>query len=280
MSRATKHTVNETIEQLFEDEDEIPDHASDSEIEGDSDEEYNDILHFQGPVLFQAAVAAGTDTSLQNVSSTSTIATRQSKKAAKRKPADKIVHRPKRTRRSATIAADNLDEELSLLPVVENRSSDGDVDLEEDDQPDWKTTVASYFLTLPNFDEPCAPKVSHNFTNFSLPGEYFQRFFDDNTLLFITNETNKYAQQKQIKNWSATTIDEIKAFFGILITMGVIRLKQVDLYWSTDPYFETGILKNVMTCKRFKKLLEAFNINDNETAVPYGQDGYDKLHKV
>ena len=80
MSRATKHTVNETIEQLFEDEDEIPDHASDSEIEGDSDEEYNDILHFQGPVLFQAAVAAGTDTSLPNVSSTSTIATRQSKK--------------------------------------------------------------------------------------------------------------------------------------------------------------------------------------------------------
>ena len=258
MSRATKHTVNKTIEQLFEDEDEIPDHASDSEIEGDSDEEYNDILHFQGPVLSQAAVAAGSDTSLQNVSSTSTTATRQSKKAAKRKPADKIVHRPKRTRRSATIAADNLDEELSLLPVVENSSSDGDVDLEEDDQPDWKTTVASYFLTLPNFDEPCAPKVSHNFTNTSLPGEYFQRFFD-NTLLFITNETNKYTQQKQIKNWSATTIDEIKAFFGILITMGVIGPKQVDLYWSTDPYFETGIIKNVMTCKRFKKTSWSFS---------------------
>ena len=44
MSRATKHTVKETIEQLFEDEDGIPDYASDSEIEGDFDEEYNDIL--------------------------------------------------------------------------------------------------------------------------------------------------------------------------------------------------------------------------------------------
>ena len=78
MSRATKHTVNETLKQLFEDDDEIPDYANDFETESDSDEQYNDNLHFQGSVLSQAAVAFGT--SSQNVPSTSTIPTRQSKK--------------------------------------------------------------------------------------------------------------------------------------------------------------------------------------------------------
>ena len=54
------------------------------------------------------------------------------KKTAKRKPADKVVHRLKKTRHSATTAADNLDDELSLLPIVENSSSDDDVVLKED----------------------------------------------------------------------------------------------------------------------------------------------------
>lgn len=284
MSRQVLHTVDETLVQLFEDNrGEIPDHASDSEIEGDSDEEYNDIITFQGPVVAQSVVGNATSShDIPSSSSSSTITTRQSKRTTnKRKPAKKIIQPPKRTRRTANIAFNDLDASLSALAASTADSSDGDNDIPNDNnQCDWRTTVASYFLTLPNFDEPTAPEVNHVFDDSSLPGEYFERFFDPTLICLLTQETNKYARQEQIKNWTETSVEEIRAFLGVMVVMGVIGLKQVDLYWSSDPFFETSRVRQVMTCKKFKKLLEAFHVNDNETAIPHGQVGYDKLHKV
>ena len=49
--------------------------------------------------------------------------------------------------------------------------------------------------------------------------------------------------------------------------MGLIDLKSMDLYWSSDPFYFTTKIRNVMTCKRFKELMEAFHCNDNETAA-------------
>ena len=93
-------------------------------------------------------------------------------------------------------------------------------------------------------------------------------------------ETNKYATQKQLKNWSDVSSDELKAFLGIIITMGAITLPNIDLYWSSDPYYRQDSVADVMTVKRFKKIREAFHCNDNETAARRGEPNYDKLHKV
>ena len=104
------------------------------------------------------------------------ITTRQLKRAAKRKPVHKVIYRINRTRRSAIIAADDLDGEVFLLPVGENSSSDEDLVLEEDNQSDSKTTTASYFLTSPNFEETWAPKVLLTFTTSSFPKNTFKVF--------------------------------------------------------------------------------------------------------
>ena len=34
--------------------------------------------------------------------------------------------------------------------------------------------------------------------------------------------------------WIDTTVEELKAFIGLLILMGIVRLPRLELYWSTN----------------------------------------------
>lgn len=49
---------------------------------------------------------------------------------------------------------------------------------------------------------------------------------------------------------------------------------------STDPYMNVLPVSQVMTSKRYKKIIENLHLNNNSNAVPKGQQGYDKLYKV
>lgn len=51
----------------------------------------------------------------------------------------------------------------------------------------------------------------------------------------IVQQTNLYGQQKNVN--INTSIEEIKAFIGILIFMGYHSLPSIRLYWSNDPNF-------------------------------------------
>lgn len=73
---------------------------------------------------------------------------------------------------------------------------------------------------------------------------------------------------------------EIKPFLGIIILMGLHPLPTIDVYWSSDPFFRVTEIASVMTCKRFKKVLENIHLNDNSKAPARGTPGYDKLYKV
>jgi hypothetical protein len=39
---------------------------------------------------------------------------------------------------------------------------------------------------------------------------------------------------RQDKQWTATTVDEIRAYLGIRIFMSVLQLPAMEMYWSTD----------------------------------------------
>jgi hypothetical protein len=81
-------------------------------------------------------------------------------------------------------------------------------------------------------------------------------------------------------NWVDTTKEEIKAFFGLLIIMGIHLLPHLSNYWSSDPILGIEAVSKVMTLKRYKKLVETLHLNDNYLAVPKGEKAYDKLHKL
>ena len=78
-----------------------------------------------------------------------------------------------------------------------------------------------------------------------------------------------------------TTIkEEMKAFVGMLMVMGICKLPRLELYWSTTHPLLTPDLKKVMTLLRFQQIWRFFHLNDSSQQVEYGQPGYDPLYKV
>ncbi len=102
----------------------------------------------------------------------------------------------------------------------------------------------------------------------------------------IKEETNRYAGTCVTNNlsgrvWNDTTVEELKAFVGILILMGIVRLPLLELYWSTHfPLISTPGISNIMPKTKFEQLFMFFHLNDNSKQVPYGHNGHDKLFKV
>jgi hypothetical protein len=74
----------------------------------------------------------------------------------------------------------------------------------------------------------------------------------------VAEETNKYAASSQRKagtvdNWEDTNAEEIRAYVGILIYIGLVDLPEIDDYFQGD-FCICPIVTQAMTLKRFKKL--------------------------
>ena len=67
----------------------------------------------------------------------------------------------------------------------------------------------------------------------------FELFFTADLQQMIVDETNRYARQVmgdiRYSSWTKITREELKAFIGFSMLMGINRLPSVDDYWSEDP---------------------------------------------
>ena len=74
------------------------------------------------------------------------------------------------------------------------------------------------------------------------------------------SETNRYARQKLAGNntwlakWHDVTRQELKAYFGICLVMGINNLPRLAMYWSSDPLIGNTGIQNIMTKNRFEEL--------------------------
>ncbi|CAH2102816.1 unnamed protein product [Euphydryas editha] len=59
--------------------------------------------------------------------------------------------------------------------------------------------------------------------------------------------------------------------------MGLHPLPDVELYWSTDPFYHNSVISAVMTCRRFKKITENLHLIDRARELQQTQVGYDRL---
>jgi len=110
--------------------------------------------------------------------------------------------------------------------------------------------------------------------------DFFLKYFTDEVIHLMVEQTNLYAQQNKTLHWENTTDDELRAFIGLLVAMGLHGLPKFRLFWSTDPLFRVQPVADVMTRQRFTKLLCNLHLNDNSTALPRGDPQYDRLHKI
>ena len=116
--------------------------------------------------------------------------------------------------------------------------------------------------------------------------DYFELLFRPRLFTLMVTETNRYAAQQQAlagradPNWTETNLDEMKAYVGINIWMGIHILPQTHMYWSTDDFIGVpGIIKT-MSRDRFNKITQYLHVSDNTYQRRRGERGYDPLYKV
>ena len=98
----------------------------------------------------------------------------------------------------------------------------------------------------------------------------------------IVDETNRYAQQSlqgTEKEWS-TNAEEIRAYLGIMILMGINRLPEIRDYWSNNEYMHYSPIADRITRDRFEEITRYLHFADNDTLPARGEEGYSRTQKV
>lgn len=111
-------------------------------------------------------------------------------------------------------------------------------------------------------------------------GDIFNRFFTPDLIEVLVTETNRYARGKEAVNWVDTSAEEIRAFLGVTIWMGLKQVPDLYDYWSNSTVLSVDGIKHVFPRKRYEELLHNLHCADNGSAIPAGQPGHDKIHKI
>lgn len=90
----------------------------------------------------------------------------------------------------------------------------------------------------------------------------------------IIESTNEYAGQKNVAGF-ATSITEMKTFFGILYLTGYNTLPTIRSYWSNQASLGCQIVKDAMSRDRFEQIKQNIHVCDNQNL-----DINDKFAKI
>ena len=97
----------------------------------------------------------------------------------------------------------------------------------------------------------------------------FQLFFTSTLVAAIVEQTNIYTRQVlgdvAESKWTDVTPDDIWAFFGFAILMGINRLPQLQQYWSTIPEFHYRLVTERISRNRFMEIWRFLHFVDNST---------------
>ena len=115
-----------------------------------------------------------------------------------------------------------------------------------------------------------------------VPGDTFKLFFTDDLCSYIVGQTNLYAQQvmgTDFPSLERVTEEELRAYFGFQIFMGLVDEPATEDYWCRDELHYSPIADRISR-KRFQDIHRFLHFADNTTLTPRGQAGYDRLGKV
>ena len=116
--------------------------------------------------------------------------------------------------------------------------------------------------------------------------DLFYNYFTEDVWALLVTETNRYAQQNlsekpSARVWTEVSVEEMKAFIGLLITMGIVKLPRFTMYWQKSSCFiSTGGIFDVMSKTRFQGIFRFLHLADSSQEIPQGEPGHDRLYKV
>lgn len=93
------------------------------------------------------------------------------------------------------------------------------------------------------------------------PVGLFELFFDEGTINFIVNETNRYAGQKGVT--LGLSAQELKCVLGILILSGYISYPRRRMFWETSPDSHHPLVADAIRRDRFELIFSYLHFADN-----------------
>lgn len=93
------------------------------------------------------------------------------------------------------------------------------------------------------------------------PTELFFNFFDNDILCKITEETNRYSQQKNTN--VIVNMSEIKAFLGILILSGYLGVSRRRMYWENSKDTHNTLVAEAISRDKFEYIMTHIHFADN-----------------
>ncbi|CAB4009487.1 Hypothetical predicted protein [Paramuricea clavata] len=138
-------------------------------------------------------------------------------------------------------------------------SSDGFDDIFE-----WKDNLSS--VSVEDFTADFGPR--HGLGLDASPKDFFDLFFGDQFFDHIVHATISYARSNHNDQNFTTNRDEMSAFFGLNILMGINRLPTIRSYWDSDLFLGNAGFKTTMPSKRFLILNRYFHISDPQQENP------------
>ena len=79
-------------------------------------------------------------------------------------------------------------------------------------------------------------------------------------------ETNRYAclrfpTRQHARPWTDVSTEEMKAFIGLLILMGVLHLPRIQMYWQIDDdLMRTPGISSIMSRIRFQQIFRFLHL--------------------
>ena len=155
----------------------------------------------------------------------------------------------------------------------------------------WTTNFGD--VTVDSFEQDSGPNLPENFyVSAATPLNYFELLFKPEMFREIVTHSNNYAvfkrdETRAQKNepdyvdnmWVNTSVDEMRAFFGMNVIMGINNLPGYKLYWHKDSFLGNAGIKQIMPVKRYEKLCQYLHVSDR-TNEPNHQGNNDKLYKI
>ena len=146
----------------------------------------------------------------------------------------------------------------------------------------WRSEESD--IEVPGFSKPVG--AANPLPKDSTALDFFGQFIDNRMLSIIVKQTNLYARQsltgknKDAGAWKDVSLEELKAFLGLLIAMSIHKLPSYRDYWSTDWVLGVPAFARVMARDRFFDILYNIHLCDNTQMPQPGSTNFDKLFKI
>ena len=146
------------------------------------------------------------------------------------------------------------------------------------DGPSWKCSAES--ITIHPYTISTGPVVPITGCLLAI----FRLFFTTELLYMIVEQTNRYAEQvmgtTRFAAWAPVTEEEILAFFGFSILMGLNPLPAIRDYWRRDATFHYAPIADKISRDRFLDILRYLHFVDASELPNPSDTHYDRLCRI